>query len=239
VIFVDESGNPNLSGKSKSLYPHYSIGFVYCKNPSQLRVDLKRVLKRAHERDRFPREITELKFYLPMSDLVKLGYEKSQLDRYIEKLPIVRRKAIEVICKDATKVFAAILIKKKAEDTWTSERIGNYVFAQTLVSNVMNNISPQYPPSILYDPGRLSPAQTEEFKQYLNGKDQYFEHLGIKRYNGHLPGPQSRASHIEPGIWAADLVAGAFSCKYTNEDSSYADLLKTKYILRGERLYWT
>ena len=31
VIFVDESGNPDLSPKSKSLYSYYSIGFVYCK----------------------------------------------------------------------------------------------------------------------------------------------------------------------------------------------------------------
>lgn len=238
VIFVDESGNPDLSTKSKSLYPYYSIGFVYCKNPSQLRVGLKRVLKRAHERDRYPPDITELKFYLPMNDLIKFGYEKAQLDKYEERLPLVREKAFEVIYKDAEKVFAAVLIKKKAFDTWTSERIGNYVFAQTLVLDVMNNLSPRYLPSILYDPGRLSPAQTEEFKQYLNGKDQYFEHMGVKQYNGHIPNPQARASHIEPGIWAADLVAGAFSCKHNHNDSTYVDLLKTKYILSGERLYW-
>jgi|GEM_PF-2566224 len=238
VIFVDESGNPDLSTKSKSLYPYYSIGFVYCKNPSQLRADLKRILKKAHERDRYPPDITELKFYLPMSELVQLGYEKVELDRYLEMLPIVRQKALEAICKDAAKIFAAILIKGKARETWTSERIGNYIFAQTLVSDVMNNIFPQYPPSILYDPGRLSPSQTEEFKQYLSGKDQYFERMGIKRYDGHLPGPQARASHIEPGIWAADLVAGAFNCKYTHNDGSYVEMLKTKYILRGERLYW-
>jgi hypothetical protein len=238
VIFVDESGNPDLSATSKRLYPYYSIGFVYCKNPSQLRTDLKRMLKRIHERDRYPPDITELKFYLPMSELVRLGYEKGELDEYLAKLPNVRQKSLEVICKNATKIFAAVLIKKKALGTWTSERIGNYLFAQTLVLDVMNNISPQYPPSILYDPGRLSPSQTDEFKQYLNGKDHYFERMGIKQYEGHLPNPQARASHIEPGIWAADLVAGAFNCKYTNNDSSYSELLKTKCILHDERLYW-
>jgi hypothetical protein len=173
-----------------------------------------------------------------MSDLVKRGYEDAQLDKYQERLPIVRKNALEAVCKDAANVFAAILDKKKAYDTWTSEKIGNYVFAQTLVSNIMNNISPQYPPSILFDPGRLSPSQTEDFKKYLNGKDQYFEYLGIKRYEGSLPEPKPQASHVEPGIWAADLVAGAFSCKHTHGDRSYADLLKTKYILSGERLYW-
>lgn len=238
VIFVDESGNPDLSPKSKSLYPYYSIGFVYCKNPSQLRTDLKRILKRSHERDRYPPDITELKFYLPMSELFRLGYEKRELDEYIAMLPTVRRKSLEAICKDATKIFSAVLVKQKALSTWTSERIGNYLFAQTLVLDVMNNISPQYPPSILYDPGRLSPSKTDEFKQYLNGKDHYFERMGIKQYIGHLPAPQARTSHIEPGIWAADLVAGAFGCKYTNNDSSYSELLKTKCIFSNERLYW-
>lgn len=211
VIFVDESGNPDLSSKSKRLYPYYSIGFVYCKNPSQLRTDLKRILKRSHQRDRYPPDITELKFYLPMSELIRLGYERRELDEYVAKLPIVRRKSLEAICKDATNIFAAVLTKHKALSTWTSERIGNYIFAQTLVLDVMNNISPQYPPSILYDPGRLSPSKTDEFKQYLNGKDRYFDRMGIKQYDGRLPDPQARASHIEPGIWAADLVAGAFN----------------------------
>ncbi|MFZ3147423.1 MAG: hypothetical protein WA137_00105 [Methanothrix sp.] len=86
-----------------------------------------------------------------MSELIRLGYEERELDEYLAKLPIVRQKSLEVICKDATKIFAAVLIKQKALGTWTSERIGNYLFAQTLVLDVMNNISLQYPPSILYE----------------------------------------------------------------------------------------
>jgi len=46
VIFVDESGNPGLSSPSVELYPYYVIGFVYCKDPSQLRSSLKRLLKK-------------------------------------------------------------------------------------------------------------------------------------------------------------------------------------------------
>jgi len=149
-----------------------------------------------------------------MSQLIWLGYEKRELDEYVAKLPIVRRKSLEAICKDAANIFAAVLIKHKALSTWTSERIGNYLFAQTLILDIMNNISPQYPPLILYDPGRLSPSKTDEFKQYLNGKDNYFERMGIKQYDGRLPDPQERASHIEPGIWAADLVAGAFKTRW-------------------------
>ncbi|MCK9440702.1 MAG: hypothetical protein M0Q13_04690 [Methanothrix sp.] len=72
--------------------------------------------------------------------MVRLGYEKRELDEYLTKHPNVRQKSLEVICKDATKIFAAVLIKQKALGTWTSERIGNYLFAQTLVLDVMNNM---------------------------------------------------------------------------------------------------
>lgn len=47
-----------------------------------------------------------------------------------------------------------------------------------------------------------------------------------------------QSSHMEPGIWAADIVAGSFECKYRHSEPHYSDLLKGKYISSGERLYW-
>jgi len=238
VIFVDESGTPGLSSESISSSPYYIIGYVYCREPAQLRTDLKRLLKREHRSNRYPSVLAELKFYLPRSDLMKKGYTPEQLNKYEEYLPAMREKAIKIINNGAAGVFAAILDKSKAHSSWTNERIGNYVFAQTLFLDVMNNISPRYPPSILYDKGRLSPTKNSQFKDYVVNKDRYFEKMDLKSYKGQIPIPQEQSSYAEPGIWAADLVAGSFECKYRHNEPNYADLLRAKYIAAGERLYW-
>jgi hypothetical protein len=238
VIFVDESGTPGLSTGSIASSPYYTIGFVYCHEPAQLRTDLKRLLKREHRSDRYPAMLTELKFYLPRSDLMKKGYTSEQLNKYEGYLPTMREKAIEIICKEAVGVFAAILDKSKAHLFWTNERIGNYIFAQTLFLDIMNNISPRYPPAILYDRGRLSPMKNRKFKEYVANKDRYFETMDLKSYKGQIPTLQEQSSYAEPGIWAADLVAGSFECKYRHNEPYYADLLKTEYIATGERVYW-
>ena len=238
VIFVDESGNPGLSSSSLELYPYYAIGFVYCKDPSQLRTSLKRLLKREHERNRYPPDLNELKFYLPNSDLIQWGYTPDQLKKYEGYLPSIRDKANEIICNRVNGVFGAIIDKKKAYNSWTPERIGNFVFAQTLLLDVMNNISPQYPPAILYDKGRLSTYKVKQFEKYIAEKDQWFGQNGRKLYEGNISTPMSQSSYAEPGIWAADLVAGAFQCKHKHIEPRYADKLKPKYINSGERLYW-
>lgn len=238
VIFVDESGNPGLSSSSLELYPYYAIGFVYCKDPSQLRSRLKRLLKKEHERKRYPPALLELKFYLPNSDLIQWGYTLDQLKKYEAYLPSIREKANEIICSTVNGVFGAVIDKKMAVDSWTPERIGNFVFAQTLLLDVMNNISPQYPPAISYDKGRLSSYRSKQFENYITKKDQFFGQNGRKVYVGKISTPISQSSYAEPGIWAADLVAGAFQCKYKHRESRYANMLKAKYINSGERLYW-
>jgi hypothetical protein len=62
--------------------------------------------------------------------------------------------------------------------------------------------------------------------------------MGIKSYKGQTPIPQEQSSCAESGIWAADMVAGSFECKYKHGEPLYTDLLKEKYISCGERLYW-
>ena len=221
-------------------YPYYVVGYVYCQRPSQLRVGLKNLIKKAHRRNRYPPTLTELKFYLPRANLRNQGYTHEQINKYEEEyLPTLREEAIKIICSEASGIFAAVCDKNsRTQQTWTPERLGNYVFAQTLVLDVMNHISPSYLPSILYDKGRLSLTQTKNFEEYISNKDSYFEKIGIKSYKGQIPVPMEQSSHMEPGIWAADIVAGSFECKYKHNEPHYSDLLKGKYISSGERLYW-
>jgi len=239
VIFVDESGDPGLSKGSIQRQAYVTIGFVYCKNPQLLRKKLKRLLKRLHQRGKYPPHLSELKFYLPDTDLIQKGYTKQQLRAYEAFLPNIRTKAISIICKEATGVFAAVIDKRKAYSSWTPEELCNFAFVQTLIVNIMNTVSPANPPAILFDMGRLSPARTRFFKSYLVNKDSFFEHKGYKRYRGSLGPPIEVASYDEPGIWAADIVAGAFYHKYAHKDWAYSNALAPVLIGNGERLFWS
>jgi hypothetical protein len=144
----------------------------------------------------------------------------------LEKLePSDLRPRMGIRYADLDPILEELAKEGRIQTTWTPERLGNYVFADTLVRNVMNDISPSYLPSILYDKGRLSPAQTKNFEDYISNKDSYFEKIGIKSYKGQIPTPVEQSSHMEPGIWAADIVAGSFECKYKHNEPWYSDLL--------------
>ncbi len=238
TIFVDESGDPGLSPASKKLRPYFTFGFVYCEDPQGLRKRLRRLLKKLHLRHKYPRHLAELKFYLPNTDLIQQGYKIEDIRKYEAFSPYVRSKTIGVICREASGVFAAIIDKKRAKSTWTPEELGNFTFAQTVIVNIMNKISPANPPAILYDKGRLSAARTHRFRTYLTNKDSYFQYMGFKRYRGILPPPVETTSKLEPGIWAADIVAGAFYHKHCHKDWSYVNALSKVFIGSGERIYW-
>lgn len=76
-IFVDESGDFGLTSRSKRFA---TIGFIYSKNPSNLRKKLRRLLKRLHMKNRYPRHLAELKFMLPYSELIQNDYSVEDLD---------------------------------------------------------------------------------------------------------------------------------------------------------------
>jgi len=59
TIFVDEAGDPGLSPASKKLHQYFTIGFVYCEDPEQLRKKLRRLLKRLHLRGKYPLHLGE------------------------------------------------------------------------------------------------------------------------------------------------------------------------------------
>lgn len=219
--------------------PYFVIGFVYCQDPRELRKRLRRLLKRLHIRNIYPPHLSELKFYLPYTDLIQQGYTVPQLDYcYNQHMPGIRSRAIQLVCEHSNGTFAAVVDKRKAVKTWTQEELGNFAFAQTLVANIMNPLSPPNPPVVFYDKGRLSPSRTPLFRTYLLNKDSYFTRMGYKRYRGSLSAPLEVSSVSEAGIWAADLVAGAFYHKYSNKDSTYANMFHKVRIAAGHRLYW-
>jgi hypothetical protein len=240
TIYIDESGDPGLTSKTTvAAKPYFVYGFVYCEDPRELRKRLRRLLKKMRLRKRYPPHLSELKFYLPYSDLKGQGYSISKLDtEFNTKMPMIRTAALGLIDRHATATFAAIVDKRKAAMSWTSEHLGNFAFAQTLMVNVLNVVCQGGCPLVVYDKGRLSPANSYKFRAYLREKESYFAAKGSKKYTGTLSAPIEVSSVSEPGVWAADLVAGAYYHKYANHDATYANMLPRTRTGSGERLYW-
>ena len=237
-IFVDESGIVSLSSKSKR---YCVFGFVYCKDPSELRKRLKRYLKKLHKKNQYPQHLQELKFNLPYHILFKYNYSRSDLDsNYSIHMPEIRSVTLKLIHKYSDGVFAAILDKNSIleKNTWTEEKLGNFIFAQTLIVNILNELKPTTLPIITYDKGRIDPAKSYSFNTYMIEKDKWFDHKGLKKYNGSLSTPMDVSSNHESGIWAADFVAGSIYHKYANNQWHYANFLNSKNIGTGERIFW-
>jgi len=81
-------------------------------------------------------------------------------------------------------------------------------------------------------------VRSREFKIYLVNKDRYFESMGIKKYRGRLGAPIDLSSLDEPGLWAADHVAGAFRHAFQTGERDYMEALKPSFIGDGCRLFW-
>lgn len=236
-IFVDEAGDLGLTNASKRFF---TFGFLYCKNPSQLRKRIRRYLKKVRLKNKYPRHLSELKFSLPYSELIQQGYTVNQLDNdYSIHSPKIRSHCLDLISNYSDGIFAAILDKHSiGAPTWTSEELGNFLLAETIIVNIMNVLNLSEPPLIYFDKGRLSPAKFISFSNYIVAKDSYFAYRGLKLYRGCLSSPINVASIFEPCIWAADMIAGAFYHKHQNHESAYANILDKKRIGIGERIFW-
>jgi hypothetical protein len=240
-IFVDESGDIGLL--PKSIRPYYIISFLHCKRPDILRQELKRFLMRLHNKNVYPPELSELKFYLPYGYLCKkVGYTYSKLDdEFSIHLPIIRTRALQLVRDLMDGIYIAVLNKKTViHDTWTPNRLGNFIFADTLILNVLNQLSLPTIPTICYDDGRFSYLDRNCFYDYVVRKDSYYEYYGRKSYIGKLSESTFKevASHSEPCIWAADLVAGAFYYKFAKGDGCYSNILNHRMIGDGIRHFW-
>ena len=58
-VFVDESGNLGFSGASTK---YFVVAYVECEVPVKLRTELKRLLKRLHQKGKYSKGRNEFKF---------------------------------------------------------------------------------------------------------------------------------------------------------------------------------
>ena len=170
--------------------------------------------------------------------MIRQGYTETQYTEYAAGMPDIRKQALGLLTAHTDGVFAAVVDKRAAYSGWTPERLGNYAFAQTLLHGVMRAIRVDDQPTVVYDKGRLSQSSEASFDSYLLYKqiDFAYKHR-MSRLLAPKP-PYSVSSIYNPGIWAADYVAGAFYHKYQAGDAHYADMLRPVWLGNGEQLYW-
>ncbi|MFY9299643.1 MAG: DUF3800 domain-containing protein [Candidatus Nitrosotenuis sp.] len=240
TIYVDESGNAGLTKKDHiGDHPYFIVGFAYVSNPYRLKIKMKRLIKRLHQRNKYAPELKEIKFN-PTNSLKRFGYSDDEINaKWKPHYNFVRLKTSEIISNNVEGVFAGILDKRTVvKQTWTTERIGNYLFNQSLFYILLPKLGLSVGPSIIFDKGRLSPDRTKAFNEYMLGTDSYLSNIGVKKYNGNIVNFKDINSLDEPGIWIADHVAGAFHFSLKHNDNTFYNLLKPKFVGSGCIKLW-
>lgn len=239
TIYVDESGNSGLRNNNAQKYPFFVIGFCFFCDPMKFKIEMKRLLKKLHRKGKYHTGLKELKFS-PDSALEKLGCSRHDIETiWKPHFDYVRKKANELIVQHTDGVYAAILDKRTiTRNTWTSETIGNYIFNITLFRNILPLAEFSFAPEVIYDRERISPVKTIEFNNYMMNTDSYLSNIGKKKYSGNAICFRDENSINNSGLWGADFVAGSFRRMYFQSDSTYLDILRSKFLGDGSRNFW-
>lgn len=240
TVYVDESGTITLNKPTLiRQYPFFVVGFVICRQPYLLQKGMKKLLIKLHKRRKYYRKIMELKFN-PYSALEKQGCLHDEIQTKWEPyFDYVRKKTNFLITDIVDGIFVGILDQRTINIwTWTPETLGNFLFNRSLYDDVLPNIGNFNNCRVIYDKGRLDSKRTKNFNRYLRNTQSFRKHFGIKRYAGNVTEFKDIDSLSDPGIWAADFVAGSFRRAYLYNDRTYMDILTPKLIGNGERKLW-
>lgn len=122
-----------------------------------MRKKLVKYLIHIQDKNRYPQLLKELKFFLPKSIIRNLGYDDEAIISFEKEIHDIRKDVLNMTENYANGVFVAVLDKKSVKyETWTTERLGNYVIGRTLMYDVIKMLSVGDSPSVYYDEGRLS-----------------------------------------------------------------------------------
>ena len=185
TIYVDESGNTGTQAvEHNKKHPFFIIGFCYCKDPTILHRQLRRLLLKIQKKHLYPTGIKEIKFY-PTHALEKQGYSYDEIKSCWEPhYPEIRDEMARIILDHFDGIFAGIQDKRIIDSACTSEELGNYIFKESLLQHILPNLDYSNVLSIIYDRGRLSPNRTKMFNQSMLNEDSHFS--GPKRYSGSI-----------------------------------------------------
>ena len=211
-LFVDEAGDLGFSSRSSKFFV---VAFLVTDDPFSLSKKLRRLLKRLRARNRYKRD--ELKFSYASKEIRK---------KVIEKLA-----ETDINCGE-------IVVDKGKVNTELRDPMIFYNYA--VVHNIMTLVLP-----LLSDKMRLTIDKSlgrermKNFNEYLMEKAQYLWRNRMRREEPFQPS-RMEVCHVdsqrEPGLWAADHLAGAIYNKYEHGNPEYYDVIERK--IRYRRFLW-
>jgi hypothetical protein len=238
TFFVDESGNSGLNANHNITHPFLIMGFAYSTNPFQLKFRLTRLLKKLQTKQKWHPQLNELKFF-PFASLKKMMVPEQEIrDCWAPYFDEVRTEVSQIVTEYTDGIFAGVLDKRTIfKTTWTPEKIGNYLFKKTLFDGIIPNIKVTSP-EILYDKGRIHSGAATLFNQYIHDSQNYYFFKGKNKHSGLIKKITDVDSLSNSGVWAADIVAGAFHKSAKHEDNTWTDIMKPKFIGNGFLKLW-
>jgi hypothetical protein len=205
-VFVDESGD---LGFSKAATRYFIVAYIECEEPTRLRIELRRLLKRLHQRKKYSKSRNELKF--------------SRMDDYCRKS--VLAKIVE--CEAS---LGAVVLEKtrvKAKLRKDPSVLYNWCVVHNIMLSLLPHITAGNKIQITFDKS-LPTWRINQFNTYVANKASYL----LYEAGNSLPLNRISLNHIasenEFCLQAADAVAGAYFQKYEKHNDEYAKIIEHK-----------
>ncbi len=205
-VFVDESGD---LGFSKAATKYFIVAYIECDKPERLRTELKRLLKRLHQKKRYSRSRNELKF--------------SRMDDYCRKSVLAK------IAECDVSLGVVVLEKARVEDKLRQDpaKLYNWCVVHNIMLSLLQQIATGNKIQITFDKS-LPIWRINEFNSYATNKASYL----LYEKGSSPPSNSISLNHItsekEFCLQAADAIAGAYFQKHEKQNNEYAKIIDQK-----------
>jgi hypothetical protein len=205
-VFVDESGD---LGFSEAATKYFVVAYIECEAPVRLRTELRRLLKRLHQKKRYSMSRNELKF--------------SRMDDYC-------RKSVLTKIVECNASLGAVVLEKarvKAKLRKDPPVLYNWCVVHNIMLSLLLQITAGHKIEITFDKS-LPMWRINEFNSYVANKASYL----LYETGNSLPSNCISLNHIasekEFCLQAADAVAGAYFQKYEKHYEEYVKIIEHK-----------
>jgi hypothetical protein len=205
-VFVDESGD---LGFSKAATKYFIVAYIECETPQRLRTELKRLLKRLHQKEKYSKSRNELKF--------------SRMDDYC------RRSTLTKIAECDVSLGAVVLEKARVEAKLRKEppKLYNWCVVHNIMLSLLQQIASGNKIQITFDKS-LPMWRINEFNSYAANKASYL----LYEKGSSLPSNSISLNHVasekEFCLQAADAVAGAYFQRHEKHNDEYVKIIENK-----------
>lgn len=205
-VFVDESGD---LGFSKVATKYFIVAYVECEIPTRLQIELRRVLKRLHQRKKYSESRNELKF--------------SRMDEYCRKTVLEKTAG----CNPSMGVVILEKALVEAKLRKDPARLYNWCVVHNIMLSLLPQITAGNKMQITFDKS-LPMWRIKEFNSYVANKASYLLFEKGSKLPSNCISLDHIASEKEFGLQAADAVAGAYFQKYEHQNTEYVKIIEAK-----------